>query len=152
MRPMRPRMMHVRQPAETALAAANNRQLARIAARAKLIPRSTAAYRICIVVGGRGTFRRLADLLAPLIGDAVLEAGDPVATVEAIRNASLGRFPRVVLIAPANLAGPIHSEIERIGRRWGLGWPAPVDLLMGLRSRDREAFLRKALRTARGAR
>jgi hypothetical protein len=129
-----------------------NRQRYRLDARAKLIPRrTTPAYRICVVVGGRGSFRRLADELAVKIGDAVLEAGDPVATVDAIRAASLGRFPRVVLLAPIGLSLPIADEVKRRNERWGLGWPEPVDLLAGLRARDRDAFLRLAIRTARGA-
>lgn len=158
------RMMKVREPAETAAALEANRQRSRLDARAKLIPRrdtltgvradgvavSGPAERICVVVGGRGAFRRLSDMLAPLIGDAVVEAGDPIETVDAIRAAALGRFPRVVLLCPSKLSEPIVSELVGRTKRYGLGWPLPTDLLGGLRSRDREAFLRRAIRIARG--
>lgn len=131
-------------------------QRRRLDQRAKLIPRkdqssgTTAAYRTCVIVGGRGSLRRLADMLAALIGDAVIEAGSPIETVDAIRAAAMGRFPRVVLVCPTKLSRPIYEEIRATTARYGLGWTEPVDLLGGLRSVDREAFLRHAIRMARG--
>ncbi len=144
------RPMHLRQPPETRAAIEADRQRKRLDARAKFLPIRQPAYRICVVVGGRGSCRRLSDTLAPLIGDAILEAGAPVETVDAIRVAAMGRFPRVVLLAPIGLSTPIADEVARRSARWGLGWPVPVDLLAGLRSRDREAFLRRAIRMAKG--
>lgn len=126
-------------------------QRRRLNTRAKTLPtremKLSPAYRICVVVGGRGRCRALAVELAPLIGHASLEAGAPIDTVDRIRAASMGRFPRVFILAPRSLAGPIVEEIRARNQRYGLGWPDPVDLLIGLRSRDREGFLRLAVRT-----
>lgn len=120
-------------------------QRSRHDARAKVLSRPMP--RTCVVVGGKGVFRRLADSLAALVGDDIVEAGPALETLERILVRSLGTPPRVVIIAPAREAIPLLAELAR----WSATrtWPAPVDLLVGLRSRDRESFLRQAIKTAR---
>lgn len=130
-------------------------QRRRIDQRAKLLPRRGTVgpkYRVCAIVGGRGSFRRLADILASLIADTVIEAseGEPIVTVDEIATLSLGGSPLVAILAPARVARPIVAELE--ARRRHLAGVAAVDVLAGLKSRDRDAFLRHAIRTARGMR
>lgn len=133
-------------------ASANDAQRRRIQQRAKLLPRKNAVgpkYRVCVVVGGRGSLRRLADILASLVADTVIEAGAPIETADAITTLSLGGpDPLVAILAPAKIARPLLDELEaRRRHRAGVG---AVDVLVGLKSRDREAFLRHAIRMARG--
>ncbi len=90
---------------------------------------------VVAVVGGGGAYRRLADMLAPSIGRHVTVECTHymrMRTYEAVR-------PRFVIIAPAGKALPLAKDLRRLGA-------TVVDLLDGLRSRDREAFLRFALR------
>ncbi len=135
----------------TANAEARDAQRARIAGRAKLLPRKGTvgpAYRVCVIVGGRGSFRRLADILAELVADVVLEAGAPIETADAVAALALTGSPLVAILAPARLSAPIVAELG--ARRRHLASVAAVDVLAGLRSRDREAFLRHAIRLAKG--
>jgi hypothetical protein len=125
------------------LASESDAQRRRLDARAKPLRQLTPA-RTCVVVGGRGRLHELARTLAKLVGHAVVEIGPPSLTLQRILDASMGRPPRVVIIAPAREARPLLSEI----RASSLLWPSPVDLLHGLRSRDREEFLRQAIRRA----
>jgi hypothetical protein len=119
-------------------------QRRRLETRAKLLKPLALESRISAVVGGGGVFRRLSDRLAPAIGHAVVVAGAPIETVDALYLAA-GGPSRVVFLAPVRVSRPIVDEIRRRG-----SWPMPVDLLYGLRARDREAFIRHVLRT-RGA-
>jgi hypothetical protein len=121
-------------------------QRRRLEVRAKLLRPLALESTICAIVGGGGAFRRLSERLAPAIGHAVIEAGAPIETVDSAEAIVGGRPPRVVLLAPVRLARPIVEEIKR--RPF---WPVPVDLLYGLRARDREAFIRHVLRTRGGA-
>lgn len=122
-----------------------NDQRKRIELRAK--PLRFLGARTCVLYGGRGTFLRLASHLAPLVGQEALYIGSPVETVDLVLTRAMGVPPRIIIIAPHREAQPILDEVERRARE--RSWPDPVDLLVGLRSRDREAFLRQAIKAAR---
>lgn len=132
-------------PAEKA-----NAQRQRIEARAKVL-RSPLGARVCVVVLGTGTNRRLAEMLAPLVGHVTVmaEPGETPGHVvdRVIAQTGIGTIgPKIVVIGPAALSGPVAEVIRMVRPHW----PAPVDLLAGLRSVDRQAFLRAAIRKARG--
>ncbi len=139
------------EPKVRAAAVAADEQRRRLAERAKVLRQVSVPHRVCVVVGGRGVLRRLSDTLAGLIGDLTVVAGFAPETVDEIRARVPGRFPRVVFLCSSTMAAPISTEICSYSAAWGLGWPEPVEILRGLKSRDRDAFLRQSIRRARGA-
>ncbi len=139
------------EPKVRAAALAADDQRRRLAERAKVLRQVSEVHRVCVVVGGRGLARRLSDTLAGLIGDLTVVAGFAPETVDEIRARVPGRFPRVVFLCSSAVAAPISTEICSYSAAWDLGWPEPVEILRGLKPRDRDAFLRQAIRRAQGA-
>lgn len=114
-------------------------QRARLDARARrLVPQRRDGLVVCAVVGGRGRNRRLAELVAPHIANVTIQMGAPIETAE--RVAASASVPRVIVFAPLWESEDFVREARRRGWR-------TTDMLAGLRTADREAFMRILLRS-----
>lgn len=121
-------------------------QRRRLDARAKILRPLAAEPRVCVVYGGRGRMRELAEKVAELIGHGRVAMGAPLETIELIRAVTLGGTPpRVVVIAPLSESRPLVEAIRCACQHW----PAPVDFLYGVRAHDRVAQLRHIIRTVK---
>lgn len=118
-------------------------QRRRLDQRARVLRPLRLEPRVCVVFGGRGVVRTLAERVALLIGHARVTMGAPLETIEDIRRLTMGGIPpRVVIIAPLRESRPLMAAL----RETCAHWPDPVDLLYGVRARERMAQLRHIIR------
>lgn len=138
-------------------AAAHDAQRARLDHRAKMLPRRSIETRIVVVVAGDGAMRRLSEHLGHALVDhhgavllGVQEDDDPGEIATAIHASAEGRAVELVLVGPVGVTRPIADECLRRSKINGQRWRYVLDLLDGLRQRDREAMVRHAIRLVKG--
>lgn len=118
-------------------------QRRRLDARAKTLRPLALEARVCAVYGGHGVMLALASKVARLIAHGVMPMGAPLDTIDMIKTVTMGGVPpRVVVIAPLRESRPLIEAIRAACPHW----PPPVDLLYGVRARERMAQLRHIIR------